>query len=271
MNNFVFDGLSYAKNVINNHNIDENNAIEHIKMLAKYNFHVEKMKDDENYRSIVEYMSNYWDCFAEADYEQIIGNFIKEAHNFSFKNIGTIEITRKELDFIGSLDNIRLEKIAFVMLCIAKYKCYYHDSPNYWIDWNLNAISKLARVHVTKKENLLLYRQLVLAGAIESNSVKKKLYEHVLFASNGENDETILELSENDYKELAYTYLYYKNGFTGYVHCEKCGRLIKQKSNRQKFCDECSVLVRREQNNKYYKKAKIHAFRTDDGNAIESM
>ena len=24
------------------------------------------------------------------------------------------------------------------------------------------------------------------------------------------------------------------------IHCEKCGRLIKQKSNRQKFCDECA-------------------------------
>lgn len=245
MNKFVFDGLSYAKNVIDNHNIDENNAIEHIKMLAKYNYHVENMKDNENYCSIVKYMSNYWNCFAEADYQKAISDFIKEAHNFGFKNMGTVKITKKELNFIASLSNIRLEKIAFVMLCIAKYKCYYHDNPNYWIDWNLNAISKLARVHVTKSENLLLYRQLVLVGAIESNSVKGKLYEHVLFASDEKDDEIVLELSENDYKELAYTYLYYKNGFSGYVHCEKCGRLIKQKSNRQKFCDECA-----EKNNK---------------------
>lgn len=247
MNKFVFDGLSYAKNVINDHSIDENNANEHMKMLAKYNFHIENMNDDENYRSIVEYMKTYWKGFAEAAYEKEITDFVKEAHKLGFKDIETIKITKKELDFIATLDNIRLEKIAFVMLCIAKYKCYYRDNPNYWIDWNLNAISKLARVHVTKKENLLLYRQLVLAGAIESNSGKTKLYEHILFVSDGQDDKVVLELSENDYKELAYTYLYYKNGFSGYVHCERCGRLVKQKSNRQKFCDECAAITHREQ------------------------
>lgn len=253
MKKFVFDGLSYAKNVIDNHDIDEKNANEHMILLAKYNFHIENMDDIANYHSIVQYMSTYWNGFMEADHQQKIEDFIKNSHEFGFKNIESIKITKKELDFIASLENIRLEKIAFVLLCVAKYECYYHDEPKYWICWPLNAISKLARVHVTKKENLVLYRQLVLMGAIESNSVKNNLYEHVLFASNDKNDEIVLELSENDYKELAYTYLYYKNGFSGYVHCGKCGRLVKQKSNRQKFCSDCAQLVRRIQSNEYYR------------------
>lgn len=241
MKKFVFDGLSYAKNVIEDHNIDEKNANEHMALLAKYNLYIEKMDNMSNYHSIIQYMSTYWNDFTEADYQQRIEDYIKNAHKFGFKSIESIKITRKELDFIASLDNIRLEKVAFVLLCIAKYECYYHDEPNYWICWPLNAISKLARVHITKAENLKLFRELVLVGAIESNSVGSNLYEHVLFVSSGKNDEIVLELSENDYKELAYTYLYYKNGFSSYVHCEKCGRLVKQKSNRQKFCDDCSV------------------------------
>lgn len=240
MKKFVFDGLSYAKSVIDDHNIDEKNANEHMMLLAKYNFYVEKMDDTENYHSIVSYMSTYWPSFMEADHQQKIEDFVKNAHKYGFKSIDSIKITRKELDFIASLDNIRLEKIAFVLLCIAKYECYYHDEPKYWICWPLNAISKLARVHVTRDENRKLFRELVLAGAIESNSSGVNLYEHVLFVSDGKDDETVLELSEVDYKELAYTYLYYKNGFSGYIHCEKCGRLVKQKSNRQKFCDECA-------------------------------
>ena len=35
MKKFVFDGLSYAKNVIDDHNIDEKNANEHMMLLAK--------------------------------------------------------------------------------------------------------------------------------------------------------------------------------------------------------------------------------------------
>ena len=54
MKKFVFDGLSYAKGVIDDHNIDEKNANEHMMLLAKYNFHVEKMDDASNYHSIVQ-------------------------------------------------------------------------------------------------------------------------------------------------------------------------------------------------------------------------
>jgi hypothetical protein len=246
MKKFVFDGLSYAKSVIDDHTVDENNVNEHIMQLAKYNFYVNKMNDTENYSAIVEYLRKHWKAFAESDYEKKIEDYVKNAQKYPFKSIESIKITRKELDFIANLNNIRLEKIAFVLLCIAKYECYYHDEPKYWIAWSLNNISKLARVHVTKDENRKLFRELVVTGVIESNSSAGNLYEHILFVSNDVNDEVVLELSEVDYKELAYTYLFYKNGFSGYVHCDKCGRLVKQKSNRQKFCNECAELVQQE-------------------------
>lgn len=240
MKNFVFDGLSYAKSIIDDHNIDSKNANEHMLMLAKYNFYVNKMDDTTNYHSVVDYMNKYWCLFVEADYQMKIEEYVKNASKYPFKDIESIKITKKELDFIANLNNIRLEKIAFVLLCIAKYECYYHDEPKYWISWSLNNISKLARVHVTKDENRQLFRELVLSGVIESNSSGVNLYEHILFVSHDKDDSVVLELSEVDYKELAYTYLFYKNGFSGYVHCEKCGRLVKQKSNRQKFCNECA-------------------------------
>ena len=247
MKNFVFDGLAYAKSVINNHDIDSKNANEHMLLLAKYNFHVNKMDDTSNYRSIVDYMNKYWCLFVEADYQMKIEDYVKNAHKYPFKDIESIKITRKELDFIANLNNIRLEKIAFVLLCIAKYECYYHEEPKYWISWSLNNIAKLARVHVTKDENRKLFRDLVVANVIESNSSNGNLFEHVLFVSDDKEDEIVLELSEIDYKELAYTYLFYKNGFSGYKHCEKCGILVKVKSNCQKYCKDCYEKVHREQ------------------------
>lgn len=246
MKNFVFDGLAYAKSVINNHDIDGKNANEHMLLLAKYNFYVNKMDDASNYRSIVDYMNKYWCLFVEADYQMKIEDYVKNAHKYPFKDIESIKITRKELDFIANLNNIRLEKIAFVLLCIAKYECYYHEEPKYWISWSLNNISKLARVHVTKDENRKLFRDLVVAGVIESNSSNGNLFEHVLFVSDDKEDEVVLELSEIDYKELAYTYLFYKSGFSGYKHCERCGILVKVKANNQKYCKDCAQKVEQE-------------------------
>ena len=254
MKKFVFDGVSYAKSVIENHNIDDTNANEHMMLLAKYNFHVNKMDDDSNYRAIVDYMKKYWCLFAEPDYQRKIEDYIKNAHKYSFKSIESIKITKNELDFIASLDNIRLEKLAFVLLCVAKYECYYHDEPKYWITWSLNNLTKLARIHVTKNETLQLFRELVVRGVIESNSSGKNLYEHILFASDGQNDEVALELQEVDYKELAYTYLFYKNGFSGYKHCEKCGILIKINSHSQKYCKKCAEISKKESDAIRYEK-----------------
>ena len=247
MKNFVFDGLSYAKSVIDDHNIDSKNANEHMLMLAKYNFYVNKMDNASNYHSVVDYMSKYWCLFVEADYQMKIEEYVKNASKYPFKDIESIKITKKELDFIANLNNIRLEKIAFVLLCIAKYECYYHDEPKYWISWSLNNIAKLARVHVTKDENRKLFRELVLNHVIESNSSGVNLYEHILFVSHNKDDSVVLELSEVDYKELAYTYLFYKNGFSGYKHCGKCGILTKIKANNQKYCKDCAEKIHREQ------------------------
>ena len=53
MKKFVFDGLSYAKSVINNDNIDEKNANEHMMLLAKYNFYVENTSNIQyNYNKL---------------------------------------------------------------------------------------------------------------------------------------------------------------------------------------------------------------------------
>ena len=254
MKNFVFDGLSYAKSIIDDHNIDGKNANEHMVLLAKYNYYVTNLGDAENYHSVVDYMNKYWCLFVEADYQMKIEEYVKNAGKYPFKDIESIKITRKELDFIENLNNIRLEKIAFVLLCIAKYECYYHDEPKYWISWSLNNISKLARVHVTKDENRKLFRELVLNGLIESNSSGANLYEHVLFVSNNDGDEVVLELSEVDYKELAYTYLFYKNGFSGYKHCGKCGILVKINSNSQKYCKDCAGASKKECDSNRYEK-----------------
>ena len=63
MKKFVFDGLSYAKNVIDDHNIDEKNANEHMMLLAKYNFHAKKMDDTSNYHSIIQYTHWFLNIF----------------------------------------------------------------------------------------------------------------------------------------------------------------------------------------------------------------
>jgi hypothetical protein len=72
------------------------------------------------------------------------------------------------------------------------------------------------------------------------------LIEHMFVGTNlkvvgfvDDDSETVLELGEDDYKELAYTYLNYKNG--GYKHCKCCGKLFKMNKNApgRLYCKDC--------------------------------
>lgn len=247
MKDFVFDEMQMAKNMISKHSINENNVYDYIKMLTKYNYYVNNMSDQDNYADVVAYIKRHWDMFEEQTYEKNIENSIKYAKKRSFKAIDDIAIYRSELDFIQSIGDIRLEKIAFVLLCVAKYDHYYSDSSDYWVNRSISSTFKLARVHVTAKEQPKLFRELYLTGAFVTSNRVGDVNQRLLFVSDGVDDEIVLALNENDYKELAYLYLFYKNGFDGYVHCEKCGRLTKKRSNNQKLCRECAKIVHRKQ------------------------
>jgi hypothetical protein len=52
--------------------------------------------------------------------------------------------------------------------------------------------------------------------------------------------DAVMTLGEDDYKELAYTYLNYKSG--GYKRCKHCGRLFKmhKSSPGRLYCKECA-------------------------------
>ena len=60
----------------------------------------------------------------------------------------------------------------------------------------------------------------------------------LLYVSEDDSDVGII-LTENNYKELAFTYLNWKNG-GGYKECKKCGRLFKIKKGNQLYCKKCT-------------------------------
>lgn len=254
MNEFIFDELLTDKNMIGLHKITDKNIKQYIYKLAKYNYYVNHFSDDANYNAIVDYIKSHWNMFSGPDWHETIENSIKNCKKREYRMIESIKITKQELDYIKSFNDIRLEKLLFIMLCVAKYDHYYSDSCDYWLNRSVSFIFKQARVHVRVKERLELLRKLYLSGAFalshKTGSSNKKL----LYVSDNQNDEIAMELTEVDFKELAYTYCYYTNGFSGYAHCSKCGCLIKKKSNRQKYCVECSIKTEQENSKDRVKK-----------------
>lgn len=237
MVNFKFNDKTDIENKIASNYANSENPEETIRDLARYNYHVLGMKKEDNYDAILAYMRRNCSDFYEEKYFQIIYRNISSAKKYKFRNVSPVTITRNEIDKIVGLNDIRKEKIAFVLLAVAKYYNNVSSDNSNRMYMSMSDLFKLARVAIPCKER---------AGYLHFAYQEGILVEHTFVGTNlkvvgfvDNSNDIVMTLSEDDYKELAYTYLNYKNG--GYKRCKGCGRLFKMHKNEpgRLYCKEC--------------------------------
>lgn len=237
MINFKFDDRRDIEEKIRNNYANNDNPEETIRDLARYNHHVLGMKKEDNYDAILTYMTNNCTEFYEEQYFKIIYRNISSAKKYKFRNVAPVKITKSEMDKILSLNDIRKEKIAFVLLAVAKYYNNVSSDNNNRMYISMTDLFKLSRVAIPCKERAVYLRFAYQEGILVEHTFVGTNLKVVGFVDD--ESETVLELCEDDYKELAYAYLNYKNG--GYKRCKCCGKLFKMHKSApgRLYCKEC--------------------------------
>lgn len=237
MINFKFDDKTDIENKINSNYVNTENPEDTIRDLARYNYHVLGMEKEDNYDAILAYMVKNSSDFYEEQYFKIIYRNIASAKKYKFRCVEPVKITRSEIDKITGLNDIRKEKIAFVLLAMAKYYNNVSSDNGNRLYVSMSDLFKLSRVAIPCKERANYLHFAYQEGILIEHTFVGTNLKVVGFVDN--DSETVMELNEDDYKELAYTYLNYKNG--GYKHCKSCGRLFKMHKNSpgRLYCKEC--------------------------------
>ena len=222
MINFKFNDKTDIERKLSSNYANQENPEETIRDLARYNHHILGMKKEDNYDAILAYMSRNCRDFYEEKY---------------FKTVEPIVITKTEMDRITGLNDIRKEKIAFVLLAVAKYYNNVSHDNNNRMYLSISDLFKLARVAIPSKERATYLRFAYDDGLLVEHMFVGTNLKIVDFIDN--NSDVCMTIEEDDYKELAYTYLNYKNG--GYKRCKNCGRLFKmhKKQPGRLYCKEC--------------------------------
>ena len=237
MINFKFDDKTDIENKINSNYVNTENPEDTIRDLARYNYHVLGMEKEDNYDAILAYMVKNSSDFYEEQYFKIIYRNIASAKKYKFRCVEPVKITRSEIDKITGLNDIRKEKIAFVLLAMAKYYNNVSSDNGNRLYVSMSDLFKLSRVAIPCKERADYLHFAYQEGILIEHTFVGTNLKVVGFVDN--DSETAMELNEDDYKELAYTYLNYKND--GYKHCKNCGRLFKMHKNSpgRLYCKEC--------------------------------
>ena len=236
MKEYIFNEKRTIEDIIAHKMVDEVNITKTIKKLARYNYYVSGLSQDASYDMIVNYMKENSPDFTEIGYYKVVMGCIKDVSKGTWKNIDKVIVTKEELERIQALDDIRKEKLAFVLLADAKYDNACKNNPLNLSYLSLSDLYRLARVTMPVKERSMFLHFLYSDNLVEMNLNPLSTNKKLTYVS--ENDDDVgLVLTENNYKELAFTYMNWKKG--GYKECKSCGRLFKSKTNAQ-YCKKCS-------------------------------
>ena len=233
----ILNEEKYAKDVLTGQRDDVKSIRQKIDLIARYNHHVLHKNSDDNYSSIVKWLGRHHEIFSEQGYSNIISDCIKKAVKRPFYYLDSVKITKKEMDIITTQNNLRYEKILFVLLCMAKVQKVSYGFDNGLISYNITELFKTARVSVPvdEREKILHeFLKLELIGLPLKNDTKCLF---VKFMDESEDD-LVLELNEQDCGELAYAYLKY-TGKSKVFRCAKCRKLIKQSKKFGDLCKGC--------------------------------
>lgn len=173
-----------------------------------------------------------------------IQNAVKYAVKYPPVNIDSIKVTKSEMDFIDSIESAQARRLAFALLCIAKYYDAVRETNNHWVSTKDSLVMSMANVKTSMKRQCALFRRLNEIGFLEFAKRVDNISTRICFLDKErDDDEVVLEVT--DFRNLGYQYLMYKG--EPFYRCENCGIVTKidakKTSNRLKFCKECALKI----------------------------
>ena len=241
----ILNERKYARDIYDGKNTEIKSIMSKIRYITRYLIHIEQKTDEEADECSIRWMEEHHNNFDESCYSNLISDAIKKSHKYPFYNIENIKITQSELDIISSLNNLRAEKILFVLLCMAKQQSVSNGFINGLVKYAITDLCKMARISVPAEDREYILYDIVQRGFL--GYPKKNNTQCLIVNFINDIDEPVLMLDEIDCQELAYIYLSWKNNGKGYTRCQKCNKLIKQSKTRpRKYCEECAKEVEKE-------------------------
>ena len=238
----ILNEEKYAKDLYDGKNQDVKSVMAKIRYITRYLIHLEHKDNDDTYKETVRWMKENHDNFDESNYSNLISDAIKGAKKYPFYVIDSVKITKSELDSISSLNNLRAEKVLFVLLCMAKQQMISNGFIGGLVKYTITDVCKMARISVPADDREYILYNIVQKGLL--SCPKKNDTKCLIVNCINDDDDVVIELDETDCQELAYVYLNWKNDGKGYGRCEYCGKLMKKpKSNPHRLCEDCIGVV----------------------------
>lgn len=171
------------------------------------------------------------------------------AYKHDFVEIDSIPVSATEMQTIRQIPFGRqAERLAFTLLCLAKYWNAYYNNDSSWVNNKDTEIMSIANIKTSSARQSKLYRNLNEAGLISFSKRVDCTNVKVNFCDK--NDDSVMEVT--DFRNLGNQYLMYIG--EPFFVCEECGMVTKANNagvgRKQKYCKDCAMAVKNAQSMK---------------------
>lgn len=232
----VLNEYEWAERMINSHELGKK-PIETLSRVAKYYYANQYSKKDVR-KLLDTFLTQCDPSVSLVHWSDTLDRVAKSVDKFPIIRLDGICITQKELEKIEMLGGKQAKRLAFTLLCVAKYWDAVSDSNNHWVNSSDKEIMQMANINTSVKRQSMMFGELRDAGFIRFSKKIDNLNVQVMFMEDGETAMFI-----QDFRNIGYQYLKYCG--EPYFDCVNCGMTVKiqepSKGRRQKYCPSCAV------------------------------
>lgn len=232
----VLNEYEWAERMINGHELGKK-PIETLSRVAKY-YYANQYSKKEVRKLLDTFLTQCDPSVSLVHWSDTLDRVVKSVDKFPIICLDGIRISQKELEKIETLGGKQVKRLAFTLLCVAKYWDAVSDSNNHWVNSSDKEIMQMANINTSVKRQSMMFGELRDAGFIRFSKKIDNLNVQVMFMEDGEAAMYI-----QDFRNIGYQYL--KHYGEPYFDCVNCGITVKiqepSKGRRQKYCPSCAV------------------------------
>lgn len=239
----VLDEHRWAEQMIYDKSLGKK-PFETFSRIAKY--YIDKDYSKAHVRAILDSFLLQCDPTASLPkWSNTLDNAVNRALKYDAILIDSIDITVSEIERIESISSKQAQRLAFTLLCLAKYWDIVNPNGDHWVNNKDNEIMAMANINTSIKRQSLMYHNLRESGFIQFSKKIDNTNVRVLFM----DDDSPIAMRITDFRNLGYQYLQYHG--ESYFQCESCGVTIKRqdslKGRPQKYCKDCAAAIKTRQ------------------------
>ena len=235
----ILNEYDWAEKMIENHDLGKK-PVETLSRVSKYYYENQYSKSEV--RDLLDsFMLQCDPTVALPSWSGVLDRIAKNVSRYPLIRLDGVAVSRKELDRIKDIKGAQLKRLAFTLLCVAKYWDSAFEKNDHWVNTSDKEIMQMANINTSIKRQSMMFSELRELELIQFSRKVDNLNVKVLFISDD-----AVAMHVQDFRNLGYQYQRLYDP-AGYFECANCGLTVKatspQRGRPQTYCASCAAEV----------------------------